>query len=194
MNDGEALVLDGRGARLSFSALGVDAHAFWNEPGLKRVQEYLRQHLELPFPLARAAELAGLEYTYFSEFFHRRVGITFVRWVNALRVSRALELLIDTDLPISEIAARIGYRDERTLQRNFKQLTGHQPKALRRTFRAMGGKGGGDETLGRRRRRRDGAEADPADYSPVAGLEGRLEGGVEVSGEQVAPPPVEADR
>jgi AraC-like DNA-binding protein len=193
MNDGEALVLDGRGARLSFSALGVDAHAFWNEPGLKRVQEYLRQHLELPFPLARAAELAGLEYTYFSEFFHRRVGITFVRWVNALRVSRALELLIDTDLPISEIAARIGYRDERTLQRNFKQLTGHQPKGLRRTFRATSGqRGGGDEAPGPRRRAGD--EADPADYPLVAGLEGRLEGGVEVIGEQVAPPPVEADR
>jgi transcriptional regulator GlxA family with amidase domain len=140
MNDREALVLDGRGARLSFTALGVDARAFWNDTGLKRVQEHLRQHLDRPLPLARAAEIAGFEYTYFSEYFHRRVGITFVRWVNALRVSRALELLIDTELPISEIAARSGYRDARTLQRNFKQLTGQQPKSLRRAFRAASGK------------------------------------------------------
>jgi AraC-like DNA-binding protein len=133
--NGEALVLDVRGARLSFTALGVDNHAFWGDSSLRRVQEHLRAHLDEPFPLARAAEIAGLEYTYFSEFFHRRVGITFVRWVNALRVSRALELLIDTDLPITEIALRTGYRDVRTLQRNFKQLTGQQPKTLRRTFR-----------------------------------------------------------
>jgi transcriptional regulator GlxA family with amidase domain len=136
MNAGEALVLDVRGARLSFTVLGVDNHAFWGDPGLRRVQEHLRQHIDQPFPLGRAAEIAGLEYTYFSEFFHRRVGITFVRWVNALRVSRALELLIDTELPIAEIALRTGYRDVRTMQRNFKQLTGQQPNALRRTFRA----------------------------------------------------------
>lgn len=135
MNAGEALVVDVRGARLSFTALGVDAHAFWGDQGLRRVQEHLRQHLDQPFPLGRAAEIAGLEYTYFSEYFHRRVGITFVRWVNALRVSRALELLIDTDLPITEIAMRTGYRDVRTLQRNFKQLTGQQPKVLRRAYR-----------------------------------------------------------
>jgi transcriptional regulator GlxA family with amidase domain len=132
----EAFVLDDRGARISFSALGVDAHAFWGDPALRRVQEFLRQHPDQPFPLGRAAEIAGLEYTYFSQYFHRRVGITFVRWVNALRISKALELLIDTELPIAEIAVRTGYRDARTLQRNFKQLTGQQAKVLRQAFRS----------------------------------------------------------
>ncbi|HUP23200.1 MAG TPA: AraC family transcriptional regulator [Thermoanaerobaculia bacterium] len=135
MSKREAFVLDDRGARISFSALGVDAHAFWGDPALRRVQEFLRQHPDQPFPLGLAAEIAGLEYTYFSQYFHRRVGITFVRWVNALRVSKALELLIDTDLPIAEIAVRTGYRDARTLQRNFKQLTGQQAKVLRQAFR-----------------------------------------------------------
>ena len=45
------------------------------------------------------------------------------------------------DLTHKEIAARSGYRDARTLQRNFKQLTGQQPKSLRRAFRAVSGKG-----------------------------------------------------
>ncbi|HVS15765.1 MAG TPA: AraC family transcriptional regulator [Thermoanaerobaculia bacterium] len=114
--------------------LGVDPHPIRDYRPLTRLQRHVASNIHRRVPLAEAARVAGFERTYFSQYFHDKVGVTFSRWVNAMRVSRAIELLLHTQLSCAEVCAAVGYRDIRTFQRNFKRLAGTSPTAFRAAF------------------------------------------------------------
>jgi transcriptional regulator GlxA family with amidase domain len=51
------------------------------------------------------------------------------------RVNRAMELLAETDRPISEVATRTGFYDQPSLTRQLVRLTGETPGGFRRRSR-----------------------------------------------------------
>jgi transcriptional regulator GlxA family with amidase domain len=114
--------------------LGIDPELIGQSRSLLRLRRHLEGNIHRRVPLSEAARIAGFERTYFSQYFHSRVGVTYSRWVNAMRVSRAIELLVHTDLSCAEVCAAVGYRDVRTFQRNFKRLTRHTPTDFRERF------------------------------------------------------------
>jgi AraC-like DNA-binding protein len=77
------------------------------------------------------AKIGGLELAYFSRYFHSKVGISFSRWLNALRIGKAIELLANTDLTITEISQQTGFNDLRTFERAFKKVAGTPPREYR---------------------------------------------------------------
>lgn len=100
---------------------------------LDRVRVYVALRYSSDITLAAAAQVAGLEPTYFSKFFSRNTGMLFRDWLARIRVDYAKELLRDRDLPITEVASRVGFGSTRTLERHFLRQTGSTP----RTFRAL---------------------------------------------------------
>lgn len=114
--------------------LGVDPELIDGSRCLARLRRHVEDNIHRRVALSEAAQIAGFERTYFSQYFHERVGVTYSRWINAMRVSRAIELLVHTHLTCSEICAAIGYRDVRTFQRNFKRLTSHTPSSFRHRY------------------------------------------------------------
>jgi AraC-like DNA-binding protein len=76
-------------------------------------------------PSIRTA-LAGLgcSYAHVSNIFKKAYGISPVRFINAQRLERARLLLRDTDLSVSEIAWRTGFKDPCYFARLFRQHTG----------------------------------------------------------------------
>ena len=88
----------------------------------------------LPFPhvtLAQAAEIACMEPTAFSRFFHHRIGVKFSEFLRAYRVSRALREMEERDAPLKEIAGRAGFRSLATFDRAVKKETGASPSQVR---------------------------------------------------------------
>ena len=63
--------------------------------------------------------MAAMEKTYFSSFFHSKVGITFSNWLQYLRVAQAVKLLETGDYSITEVAFQVGFNDLRTFERTF---------------------------------------------------------------------------
>jgi AraC-like DNA-binding protein len=53
-------------------------------------------------------------------------------FLTSVRIEKAKELLSHTDIPIKNIAARVGFKDTSNFNRNFKKLTGVAPLAWRR--------------------------------------------------------------
>ncbi|MHC4885505.1 MAG: helix-turn-helix transcriptional regulator [Planctomycetota bacterium] len=83
-------------------------------------------------------ELAGLLHlhpTYLSNLFCRTFGVPPLQYHIQLRLRRARELLLSTEFPIVEVAARVGYGDQFYFSRLFKRHVGIPPKR----FRQMGG-------------------------------------------------------
>jgi len=108
--------------------------AFRPGSAFARVFRHLEEHLDEPLSLESAARIAGLNHTYFCTVFHRRVGIRFREWVNRFRVTRAARLLLGTELPITEIARRVGFRSLRTFERAFGRLFRCTAREYRRLY------------------------------------------------------------
>ena len=81
--------------------------------------------------LKMAAQVAGLESTYFSRYFREVTGTTFHRWDGSLRLARAKDLLLSSRLKISAIAEAVGYGDITTMERNFRKYEGISPSEWR---------------------------------------------------------------
>lgn len=78
--------------------------------------------------------LSGLGYSYahLCRVFHARYGIPPLKFIHALRISRAKSLLRDTELTIDEIAHRVGFDDPNYFRQLFKQFEGAPPSQYRK--------------------------------------------------------------
>ncbi|MCW1007112.1 helix-turn-helix domain-containing protein, partial [Streptococcus anginosus] len=56
----------------------------------------------------------------------------FSNFLNQLRVNKACDLLIKTDLSIIDIAYQVGFNSSKTLTRNFKKILQISPSAFRK--------------------------------------------------------------
>lgn len=100
-----------------------------------RVQECidrLEHHPERDPPLAQLAAEANLSTSYFLSVFRHLTGNPPGRWIKHVRMQKACKMLvIESKLPIAEIARRVGYEDPAYFSRSFRQVIGISPRAYR---------------------------------------------------------------
>ena len=72
---------------------------------------------------------------HFSRRFKTATGESFSSYLQKLRTENAKRLLETTGSSASEIMYRVGYNDERSFRRLFKQHTGLAPKHYRNKFK-----------------------------------------------------------
>lgn len=70
--------------------------------------------------------------TSFSRFFKRKTGTTFTHYLSELRIAKACELLIRTDLPVTVISSEVGYENLSNFNRSFKLSRHTTPAAYRK--------------------------------------------------------------
>jgi AraC-like DNA-binding protein len=81
------------------------------------------------------AELSGFSPASFSRAFKKHTGLTFVRYVNQLRIGRACELLISTDDSVAEICFQVGFNNLSNFNRHFLAMKRLSPSVFRREHR-----------------------------------------------------------
>jgi AraC family transcriptional regulator, L-rhamnose operon regulatory protein RhaS len=81
--------------------------------------------------LSQLAQRFGVSDSYLSRIIHRRTGCTFTQLLHSARFTRAAALLRDTQLPITDIAAAVGYDNTSFFYRQFAQRYGCTPKEYR---------------------------------------------------------------
>lgn len=117
-----------------FEPARINRRAFAYYDRLGRIESHLRANISAPLSLSQAADLAGLEKSYFSAYFHKNCGVRFCEWMAYERVQKAKFLLQITNRAIEEICLDVGYRDLRTFQRNFKRYAGTSPGAFKKSI------------------------------------------------------------
>lgn len=83
------------------------------------------------FTLEDGAKFMHMNPSYFSRFFHNVSGMPFSKYLNRLKIEKAVFLLKSRpELPVTEISARCGFYTIRNFNRTFKNLTGYAPQNL----------------------------------------------------------------
>jgi transcriptional regulator GlxA family with amidase domain len=101
---------------------------------LADVLAWARDHLDRRLTVDVLAARALMSRRSFARRFKAATGTTPHAWLRAQRLNLAEELLETTDLPMEEIARRVGYRDAAVLRGQFTLHRGIPPRTYRRTF------------------------------------------------------------
>ncbi|WP_156755226.1 GlxA family transcriptional regulator [Actinokineospora pegani] len=117
----------GGGAQLS-PFLSHRAHV---DEAVHAVQDHIAENLDRPHRLADLADRVHLSPRGLSRAFASATGITPLEFHQRLRLAMAEDLLTSTDLTVSAVAARTGFRDARQLRRLYRDRLGVAPSSLR---------------------------------------------------------------
>lgn len=102
----------------------------------KSVHEYMikfiNENYNKDIYLETIAENLGLTANYISRCFKKNKGITYMEYINKLRINKAKELLIKTNKKVNEIYKEVGYQSQNSFMRMFKKIEGISPLEYRK--------------------------------------------------------------
>lgn len=100
---------------------------------LRKAIEFINDNLdkEQAVALAAVAGAVQMSYFHFSRAFKQSMGVSPNVYMIEQRIERAKRLLAETDLPIAEIALRVGFASQSHFTTTFRRLAWTTPKAFR---------------------------------------------------------------
>lgn len=100
-------------------------------PEIDEVIAYIHQNIYDPLPLSRLADYAAYSPFHFSRIFKERMGLSPQYFVSALRLQKAKDLLIQTNMSIRDIGLEIGQQSLGTFTTRFTERVGVTPSHFR---------------------------------------------------------------
>jgi YesN/AraC family two-component response regulator len=97
------------------------------------VESWVQQHLDEKITLEQVAGLCGMSKSYFSRTFRCDHRITFQDYLIRQRINKAVDLLKDSDLQVTQVALAVGFSDLSYFTRTFHRHVGLLPSDYRKS-------------------------------------------------------------
>lgn len=104
---------------------------------IAKVCEYVDNHISQNIRLSDVSSLVGMSESAFSHFFKSRTSMSFITYVNNLRVAKACHLLESTTQSVSEICYGCGFNNKSNFIRIFTSRKNMTPTEYRKTINQM---------------------------------------------------------
>ncbi|AET70780.1 response regulator containing CheY-like receiver domain and AraC-type DNA-binding domain [Desulfosporosinus orientis DSM 765] len=101
---------------------------------IEKSLNYIHDNFKQKLPLQLVSSKVFLNPQYFSRIFKKEVGVSYIDYVNKLKIEYACKLLETTDYPAYRISSECGFTDPSYFNRVFVQQMKMTPKAYRRKF------------------------------------------------------------
>jgi two-component system response regulator YesN len=111
--------------------------------GISEVMLYIKRNLKSELSVSELAEAVEITPNYLSNLFKKEVGMNLNNYINSVRVEKAKDLLLNTNMRSYEIAEKVGYRDESYFSRVFMKFYSTRPNELRKLWLSQNS--GGDK-------------------------------------------------
>jgi len=95
------------------------------------VIKYIKQYLEEPLSLEHLARYVAYSPFHFARIFKERTGLSPMYYVSSLRLQRAKQLLLNTNLSVRDVSMEIGQQSLGTFTTRFKDRVGMSPAHFR---------------------------------------------------------------
>jgi AraC-like DNA-binding protein/quercetin dioxygenase-like cupin family protein len=106
------------------------------EPLVGEVLEVIEQRFTEPLRLDEVAAAVSISPRHLSRTVRRVTGSTVLGWLTERRMAEARRLLVESELPVEQVARRVGYADVRQFRRQFRRANGAPPARWRAHARA----------------------------------------------------------
>lgn len=100
---------------------------------LRRTIAYIQDHLEQTLSLPTLAAVAQMSPAHFARLFKQATGRTPHQYVITCRMAYAKRLLVETNMPLSQIAPRVGCADQSHFTALFRKHVSMTPQVYRNT-------------------------------------------------------------
>lgn len=101
---------------------------------LRKAIDYIQEHYSEQVTLNEVAENIYVSTFYISRMFKRELGISFVDYLNDVRIEKAKELLKDVKYKTYEVAEMVGIPDPHYFSKIFKKYSGMTPSEYKETL------------------------------------------------------------
>jgi two-component system response regulator YesN len=102
----------------------------------RRMRDYVEQNFTGRITARDVARQAGLSVSRALHLFRAETGMALTGYINKLKLDYAKYLLLNSDIPLAELAAELGYCDQSHFTKNFKKLEKITPSHFRLRYKA----------------------------------------------------------
>lgn len=116
-----------------------------SDGGMKSVVDYIERNLKRGISLEDVANHVNISTYYLSKIFKKEMGVNFITYVTDRKMDMAKEMLVNTDIPVLNIALDLAYNEANYFSKAFKKKTGLTPSEYREKYKVR--KEEGNETV-----------------------------------------------
>jgi AraC family transcriptional regulator len=98
---------------------------------LSRIQSFINEHFGESIAVQQLAAVVHMSPYHFARMFKKATGQPPHAYITMRRLERARQLLTDSDLPLVEVAASVGFQTQAHFTDVFHKHTGVTPRAFR---------------------------------------------------------------
>lgn len=106
-----------------------------SDDGMKSVIDYIERNLRRGISLEDVANHVNISTYYLSKIFKKEMGVNFITYVTDRKMDMAKEMLVNTDIPVLNIALDLAYNEANYFSKAFKKKTGLTPSEYREKYK-----------------------------------------------------------
>lgn len=104
---------------------------------IAKVCDYMEKNFHSDISLSDVASLVGMSDSAFSHFFKSKTNMTFIDYLNDMRIAHACQLLLETQQTVYEVCYSSGFNNISNFIRMFKKRKNMTPNAYREYMNQM---------------------------------------------------------
>ncbi len=114
---------------------GIPVYSDRDNEFVRLLKEYVNDRISNPdMKMDDIARATGVSRTVFYGKVKSMFGMSPIDFVRSIRLSKAMEMIAESDMPLSEIAYTVGFSDPKYFGRTFKSKTGMSPSEYRKKY------------------------------------------------------------
>ncbi|MFT9398415.1 MAG: AraC family transcriptional regulator [Bifidobacterium psychraerophilum] len=98
---------------------------------IRQVKNYVLNHYKERITVLDIAQALNINRSYLSREFHETAGMTLKNYLDHIRITKATDLLLLTDMSLDEVARQSGYQSTEVFTNNFKRVHSVSPGRYR---------------------------------------------------------------
>ena len=118
---------------LASPVFAQDKH-FKSSDHFRKINEYIMQNFHRDISLSEIASVANMAITTFCNFFKNHYRVTFVEYLNTVKIGHACKLLSQNELNIVEVAYECGFNNLANFNKQFKNFKHMTPSEYKKTL------------------------------------------------------------
>ena len=119
------------GMRRGSNEVPCDSKGGLSTSRFRQIRDYIMSFQNGTPTLAGVAAQCGVSVAHLRRMYKEATGHTLHQFIEELRIARAKELLLDSNLPLKVISYKLGFQHPSAFSFSFKKTAGESPRAFR---------------------------------------------------------------